>query len=713
MRLVTAAPDTVPPSPDRVPNPVRAKQEEPPVRAALQDYPSINAADYYLKLPKILSQFSFFLLICSLIFNSLSSFSRIFEPDMEQRKNSAAATVRWLSGTIAIIAIFLGTCSCGNPSVKGKEKVVQEASVVSQEEPNDHEASQVVTAILVSPKNPRPGELFHVMLAGGKNIQKAKLLVSASSGVLEPTGSRSGEGLPFWRIEEFKATSKGKYMVALRTGGTTTSYLDFTVTEKPAPASANAVWNTEKGWDARTEALYSAWINALFYEADERSSWTALQEVTYNRDRNFLYNYLSLNEDDPTDKNRVLMQPDCADNPFFLRAYFSWKLGLPFGYHECDRGYLGKAPHTGRWVTNETQLSGTPTRKFNTFMRMVANGVHSGTARTALNDESSDYYPVPLTQEALRPGVVFADPYGHTLILVRRVAQKGDTPGVLLSVDAQPDGTVGIKRFWKGNFLFNTSEVIGEPGFKAFRPIVVKGGKYRLMKTAEINALPGFVPYSIQQKGMESATFYHTMERIINPKPLDPEVAMLDLIQALQEQLIVRITSVANGEAYMKSYPGVVIPMPGSPAGVFQAGGQWEDFSTPNRDLRLLIAMDAIAEFPEKILRSPEDYKFPMLQSPEHVKKNLEELLAKKLSELSITYTRTNGAQQKLTMGEILKRRDAFEMAYNPNDGIEIRWGAPENSEERSTCKRRVPASQLEKMKTVRAWFHKRLHPPT
>ena len=69
------------------------------------------------------------------------------------------------------------------------------------------------------------------------------------------------------------------------------------------------------------------------------------------------------------------------------------------------------------------------------------------------------------------PGTVYADPYGHTLILIGRVQQTSDQPGILLSVDAQPDGTVGIKRFWKGNFLFNTSGVVGEPGFKAFRPI--------------------------------------------------------------------------------------------------------------------------------------------------------------------------------------------------------------------------------------------------
>jgi hypothetical protein len=283
----------------------------------------------------------------------------------------------------------------------------------------------------------------------------------------------------------------------------------------------------------------------------------------------------------------------------------------------------------------------------------------------------------------------------------------------LLSVDAQPDGTVGIKRFWKGNFLFNTSDVVGEPGFKAFRPIIRKDGKFRLITSAEIGSTQGLTPFSLQQKGLESSVFYHKLDRVINPKPLDPETALLDLIQALYEQLTVRITSVANGEAYMKTHPGTVIPMPGNANGVFQTGGIWEDFSTPNRDLRLLIAMDAVLDFPARIVRSPEDYKLPLLQSPEHVKKNLDELLAKKMAELSITYIRTNGTEQKLTMGEILKRREAFEMAYNPNDGIEIRWGAPVNSQERSTCKRQVPANQLERMKAVRVWFSKRLHPPT
>ena len=621
--------------------------------------------------------------------------------------------VRLSLSAFFMAVFFLGVFSCGNRSAQEKNQPASKSSVELPEEVNDDHDAQAVGALLVSPENPRPGEVFHVMATGGKSIGKAKIVVSSAAGEIESEKGRTGDGLPFWRIDEFKAGSKGKYHIALSEGSTTAS-LDFSVTDQPSQPSSNSVWKTTRGWDSKTEVLYSAWVNALFYDADERSSWKALQEVTQNQERNFLYNSLSLGEDDPNSKIKVLMEPDCADNPFYLRAYFAWKLGLPFGYHESNRGYLGGAPKTGRYITNESIISKThPTQKFNTFIRMVMNGVHSGTARTALKDESSDYYPVPLTKESLRPGVVFADPYGHTLIVVHWVPQTSDSPGVLLSVDAQPDGTVGIKRFWKGNFLFSTTDVIGDPGFKAFRPIVISKNKLRLMKSDEITEKSGLIPFSLQQKNMESNVFYHTMERIINPKPLDPEMALLDLIQALHEQLVVRITSVANGEAYMKSHPGAVVTMPGGTSGVFQAGGQWEDFSTPNRDLRLLIAMDAVLDFPNKIVRSPEDFKISMLKSPEHTKKDMEALLEKKLTELSITYTRTNGTEQRLTIAEILKRREAFEMAYNPNDGIEIRWGAPEKSEERSTCHRHVSANQLGKMQSVRVWFQKRVHPPT
>jgi hypothetical protein len=605
-------------------------------------------------------------------------------------------------------------CKSSNDPISLKNKTGSSGYQNPGKEMVTHDEYANVDALLVLPKNPSPGQPFRILTTGGEHLRKAKITVSGPSGNMEALKSKTGDELPYWRIDDFTGSSSGEYNVTLAVDKKIILSRVFKISAEDAKPPTGVIWNTLNGWDSSMEAIYSAWINALFHDCDEHSSWSALHEVTQNQNQNFLYNYLSLGEDNREVKTRVIMQPDCADNPFCLRAYFAWKLGLPFGYHECDRGYIGHCPRAGQWITNESPGSKTnPVLAFNSFLRRVIDGVHSGTARTALDDENSDYYPVSLERQALRPGTVFADPYGHTLILVGWISQTKDHPGLLLSVDAQPDGTVGIKRFWKGNFLFNTSEVIGEPGFKAFRPISVSEGVEKPVQNKSLTTSSGFAPFSLQQRKMKTDTFYKIMESLINPRPLDPETALLDLIEALHEQLMVRVTSVANGEKYFKSNPGVIIPMPSSATGIFQAGGQWENFSTPNRDLRLLIAIDAVLDFPDLVARSPQDFNISGQTSPEQIKKKLQSLLDRKVSELSITYTRTDGSLQKLTVGEILNRRDAFEMAYNPNDGIEIRWGAPENSDELATCRRHASPHQLETMQSVRIWFHKRLHPPT
>jgi hypothetical protein len=603
------------------------------------------------------------------------------------------------------------SCSDDQNRQKGSAILEKLEAVIENETPDEYNP---VHAMLVLPGNPAPGERFRILATGGRNIRKAKIRISGPSGNLESLNMKAGEELPCWRIDDFAGSPAGKYMATLISDNKEVCRLEFVIAQREATSPKGGVWKTIRSWDSGTETLYSAWINALFRDCDEQTSWSALHEVTRNKDRNFLFNHLSMGEDDPKSKNTVMMEPDCADHPFFLRAYFAWKLGLPFGYHLCDRGYVGHSPRTGQWGTNEISSPKTnPVQAFNSFIRSIMNGVHSGTARTALDNENSDYYPISLEREALRPGTVFADPYGHTLILVSWVPQTRNHPGVLLAVDAQPDNTIAIKRFWKGNFLFNTSEVVGEPGFKAFRPITFDQGKLRLMPNEALNASAGFAPFSLQQRKMESEAFYLAMERLINPKPLDPEAALLDLIQALHEQLLVRVKSVANGEAYFRSHPGMVIPMPSNANGIFLAGGPWEDFSTPNRDLRLLIAMDAVLGFPDRVAGSPEDFKISKLSSPEDTRKKLQSTLENEVSKRTISYIRLDGSSQKLTLAEILRRRDAFEMAYNPNDGVEIRWGAPEHSAERATCHRQAPLNQQKTMQSVRKWFNKRLHPPT
>jgi hypothetical protein len=340
----------------------------------------------------------------------------------------------------------------------------------------------------------------------------------------------------------------------------------------------------------------------------------------------------------------------------------------------------------------------------------VANAVHSGSGRTAANDNNTDYYPVPLAAETLRPGTIYADPYGHVLVLVKRVAQTNDAAGVFLAVDGQPDGTVARKRFWRGNFLFAQNPSFGSPGFKRFRPIVAdNSGTLRRLTNAEISKDPDYGDFSLEQSTLGVEDFYDRMDDVMSPDLLDPLRAMKETITALEEQVETRVTSVENGRKYQIGN-GSVVAIPAGPA-IFETTGAWEDFATPSRDLRLLIAIDVVRRFPDRVARRADRYAMPKDKSVEGVKAELQNVLASEILARKFSYTRSDGSQWTLTLKDVVDRSRDLEMAYNVNDCVEIRWGAGAKSDEASTCKRHASEAQRVKMEDYRPWFHERRRP--
>ena len=65
--------------------------------------------------------------------------------------------------------------------------------------------------------------------------------------------------------------------------------------------------------------------------------------------------------------------------------------------------------------------------------------------------------------------------------------------------------------------------------------------------------------------------------------------------------------------------------------------------------------------------------------------------------------TRSDGSPWTLSLKDVLNRVGDLEMGYNPNDCVELRWGASEKGDETSTCKRHAPAAQRAKMTAYRA----------
>jgi hypothetical protein len=209
---------------------------------------------------------------------------------------------------------------------------------------------------------------------------------------------------------------------------------------------------------------------------------------------------------------------------------------------------------------------------------------------------------------------------------------------------------------------------------------------------------------------MSAEDFYDHMDDVMSPEPLDPVKAMTDAIESLNEQLKTRVTSVENGRQYQEKHAGEVA-MPNGPS-IFGTTGAWEDYSTPARDFRLLIAIDVVRGFPDRVIRLAARYAMPKDKSIGDVKSELQGVVASELASRKISYTRSDGSQWTLSLKEVIDRAAHFEMAYNPNDCVEVRWGASENSEEASTCKRHSPEAQRAKMSSeYRTWFHERRWP--
>ena len=584
-------------------------------------------------------------------------------------------------------------------------------------------------AVLPSPVAPWKGAPLRVVFTAEKPLEGEFSLIAPDGSIAARSRTRHG-GPPYFWLAEVASPAAGTWHATLAASGCGAITRDIAVhADKPAPPSAagGSVWPLHNTWNRATENLFSAWIETLFdAPLDASPSWTALHEVLRDRKRNFLFNHLGLGEDEMGQ----VIRPDCADNPYFLRAYFAFKMGLPFGYSKCTRGGGGAAPRCPQWfsiASPEAARTAAPDQKnassavapkrtglaasFGEYLRTTADAVHSGSGRTAAADDHTDYYPVPLTQDALRPGTVYADPYGHVLMIAKRVAQTRDAAGIIFAVDAQPDGTVARKRFWRGNFLFAQDPALGSPGFKRFRPIVrdANGGLRRL-SNAEIAKNPQYGDFSLEQSKLGVEAFYDRMDDVMSPEPLDPLRAMTEAITSLEEQVKARVTSVENGRKFQNSGKGEA-SMPDG-AAIFETTGAWEDFATPARDLRLLIAMDVVSGFPDRVARRPERYAMPAGKSVAAVKAELQSVLASELAARKFSYPRSDGSAWTLALKDVLDRVGTLEMAYNVNDCVELRWGAAAGSQEAATCKRHAPEAQRAKMTKYRAWFHERRRPP-
>ena len=313
--------------------------------------------------------------------------------------------------------------------------------------------------------------------------------------------------------------------------------LPFAVRNRRPPRDRRACGRCGKTGTGRRENLYSAWIEKLFdAPVDVSLSWPALQDVLRDRSRNFLFNHLGLREDE----KGLLIRPDCADLPYFLRAYFAFKLGLPFGYSKCTRGAGGKRPKCSQWwnVINEEpppcsrMQTSPPGGVFGIFGKKAAPVAmklapqrHKGLVpsfgyylrhhpcrrrsfRLGANGRGRRQHRLlsrPANRRRCVRAPIYADPYGHVWCSSKRLAQTDGAAACSSPSTGSPTARSRASVSGAATSCSRRTPHSAVPGFKRFRPIVARrSGGLRGLTNAEIaqeSAIRRFLARAVEACG--------------------------------------------------------------------------------------------------------------------------------------------------------------------------------------------------------------------
>ena len=404
-----------------------------------------------------------------------------------------------------------------------------------------------------------------------------------------------------------------------------------------------------------------------------------------------------------TDRPGTFFKADCADLPYFLRAYYAWKRGLPFSYISAvsPRGRTRDIRYTasGNNISARRDIT---TGSINGLDLLVnlRNGISSAMYRLHPDMEGTDLYPVRIDRKALRAGSVLYDPNGHLAVVY-----KVEDDGRILYIDSHPDNT--LTRGTYGRKFVRSSPGMGS-GFKNWRPArlinatktvdgVYLGGTVVFAKNAEIPDYSteqyfGNVtrPPSDRQWASgafvlagQQADYYDYMRAKMGGGSLayEPVQELRNMMRANCEDIKYRAEAVDIAIArgiHLKGQPARL------PPNIYGTEGEWEDYSSPSRDARLKTSFKELRDQVQRFVEWHAAGDRRIQYAGFDLLSDLAAAYDQEATACSITYMRSNGTPFQLGYEEI--RRRLFALSFDPYHCIERRWGASDPAE-LATCR--------------------------
>ncbi len=390
---------------------------------------------------------------------------------------------------------------------------------------------------------------------------------------------------------------------------------------------------------------------------------------------------------------------DCADLPYFLRAYFAWKNNLAFSFSSKYGPHPSAASNrsglTGNQITERFDIvgPGPDARRAIPTIGQFVSSEHFRVPPSYVGRLLPDHYPVALTRDGIRPGTVIFDPDGH-LAVVYKVTDNG----LIHYIDSHPDNSL-TRGIYARDFARAPPQM--GAGFKRWRPQelvgaaraadgTLVGGHIVLKSDRELadwseeqfygNVTPRSKLWSagkFEINGAEADYYDYLRFRLAYPGfKYDPIEETRTKVRSLCDDLKERVTAV--NLAIRTGFNRRPQP-PRLPNNIYSTSGDWEIYSTPSRDARLKTSFEELRDNVERFIEMARDDSKLLNYSGNSLREDLRAAYRQEASACTITYTKSDSAPQQLSFMDITHR--LFKLSFDPYHCVELRWGASDPTE--------------------------------
>lgn len=456
----------------------------------------------------------------------------------------------------------------------------------------------------------------------------------------------------------------------------------------PAPINTNKTWKVYKThWSETDEKGYAAFVQAV-----GRSGCSSLEECLKSDANPFRA------DDDP------VLRGDCADMVYVLRGYYAWKNGLPYSYQNAMRIANGAREDVryssgGNVVAGRRQIIN---HVYNAHHFLGRIGGEVSTAMFRTHPETGggrkhdDFYPIEISRETVKPGVIAYDIYGHVGI-VYDVLEDGR----VMVVASHPDESV-TRTTYGPNFIRSKPEL--GAGLKAWRPIHVAGASQnddgslqggRLVAAAN-ETLPDFSLEQFMGTHPHPSGVWHYGEFRHNDRTLkyydyvrrrlaapnfayNPVDELRFGLEAICTSIKARKTAVdaaTTSRIYLKPHPGRL------PPNIYGTYGEWEEYSTPSRDARLKVSFIELRRDIQRLVEDTEAAAPGVRYDGGNLADDLLSAFEQEKAACTFTYWRSDRTRMRLNLGHVMDR--LWDLSFDPYHCPERRWGA--RGAELETC---------------------------